>query len=190
MIETESNRPVTTPSPDSQSTPVSSRYNRRDQWDGTADSPENILKAMFGSTSEGEGQRPAVLSHQVPACVGEATLTAVSLAPLYQYHRDTEQLTAWRIAGTTSALIRYQSPDRDIYMIPPLGETQRDLFWMLSASEFYEIQFTLTYLNSSSLEFLIKTTRPRRRHSTERMLYDALKSAGKGRIRTLRENPQ
>ena len=95
------------------------------------------------------------------------------LTPLYRYSRDSEITTAYRVGGTTKALIRFEDRERSTgarYMLPPLGEAQLDLRWMLLQSRFREIPFAVEYLPEDTVRSILKTTRPEHRVGMERLL--------------------
>ena len=167
--------------------PVASQLNNEDGWVGPPLSATRVLEEYVGRCSNSGASRPHVLDAQVPVCVGEAVLTSLPLTPLYQYHRETEQTTAWRIGETTQALIRVETPERTIYMLPPYGEAQRDAFWMLAFSTYYGEPFTATYLSASTVEFVVQMTRPWWRAGTEELLYDHLDRRSSARVSIVEE---
>ena len=167
--------------------PVTNQLNVEDGWVGPPLSATRVLDEYVGRCSDTGASRPHVLDTQVPVCVGEAVLTSLPLTPLYQYHRETEQTTAWRVGETTQALIRVETSQRTIYMLPPYGETQRDAFWMLTFSTNYGNPFTVTYLSESTVEFVVQMTRPWWRDGTEELLYEHLDRRPSARISLVKE---
>jgi hypothetical protein len=137
---------------------------------------QEVIEEYTDLPPEKQRGRP-VLSHQIPKRIAEVLQTSLPLTPIYRYSRETESTTAWRIAGTTKALIRSNDTARDSdpwYMLPPLGETQLDLRWMMLQSDFREIPFTIEYLPDETIRTILKTTRPEHRAAIETLLTDYL----------------
>ncbi|KZX46211.1 hypothetical protein AV929_15675 [Haloarcula sp. K1] len=152
--------------------PVADRLNAANNWNGESLDSVAVFKE-YTTTNEGEcGTRPHVLNHQVPISIGEAILTTLPLSPLYQYHRKTEQVTAWRVGETSKALIRLDTQTRTLYLLPALGETQLDAFWMLAFSLRFRHPFTLTYLTVSTVESVLSIIPPSWREGAEELLYN------------------
>lgn len=138
-------------------------------------SAQEVVEAYTDLPPEKQRGRP-VLSYQIPTEIAELVLTSLPLTPLYSYSRETESTAAWRIGDTSKALIRYAAPSRDgspIYMLPPVGETQLDLRWMLLQSRSRDIPFTIGYLPDETTWSILKTTRPEHRSGVETLLNEA-----------------
>jgi hypothetical protein len=143
-----------------------------DGFEAEAASVEEVVDAYTDLPPEDQRGRP-VLSDQVPPVIGEELLTSLPLTPLYRYSRGSETTTAYRIGETTKALIRFEDEERSMgarYMLPPLGEAQLDLRWMLLQSRFREIPFTVEYLTEDTVRSILKTTRPEHRAGIEQLL--------------------
>ncbi|QLH82393.1 hypothetical protein [Halosimplex pelagicum] len=143
-----------------------------DYFDGEHATTEEILNEYTDLPPEKQRGRP-VLSYQVPDQIAEELLTSLPVTPLYRYSRETEATTAWKIGDTTKALIRYEDQDRAAgpqYMLPPLGETQLDLRWMMFQSIFREVPFTINYLPEETVRSILQTTRPEHRAGVEQLL--------------------
>lgn len=138
-------------------------------------STQEVVEAYTDLPPEKQRGRP-VLSYQIPAEIGKLVLTSLSLTPLYRYTREAESTAAWRVGGTSKALIRYTAPSRDgspMYMLPPVGETQLDLRWVLLQSRFRDVPFTINYLPDETTWSILKTTRPEHRKGVETLLNEA-----------------
>lgn len=151
---------------------LAARLNAADNWSGDSLDAVNVFKEYTDTSDVDGGTRPHVLDHQLPVPIAEAILTTLPLSPLYQYHRDNEQVTAWRVGGTSKALIRLDTRNRTTYLLPALGEAQLDVFWMLAFSLRFRHPFTLTYLTETAVESVLSATRPAWREGTEELLYD------------------
>lgn len=141
-------------------------------YGGEAASVEEVVDAYTDLPPEEQRGRP-VLSSQVPAQIAEELVTSLPLTPLYRCSRGSETTTAYQVGETTKALIRVEDEERTIgtrYMIPPVGEAQLDLRWMLLQSRFREIPFTVEYLPEETIRSILKTTRPEHRAGIEQLL--------------------
>lgn len=140
--------------------------------------PQQIVEKYHSFNVSG-GSRPSVLSYQVDANVGETLLTESELTPLYQYsHNETALTTAWKIADGTTALIRSTqdttadgSDKDDIWMIPPLGETQLDLRWMTIHTLAKGDNISVSYCNKETVQSILSATRPEDCAGMEQVLY-------------------
>lgn len=157
----------------SRSVPLSRELNEDiDYFDGENDTVEEVVAEYTDLPPEKQRGRP-VLSHQIPQQIAEELLTSLPITPLYRYSRETEATTAWRVGDTTKGLIRYQDQERDAgawYMLPPVGEAQLDLRWMMLQSVFREILFTIDYLPEDTIQSILKITRPEHRAGIEQLL--------------------
>lgn len=151
---------------------VADRLNAADNWNGKSLASVTVFKEYTDTSDVDGGTRPHVLEHQVPVPIAEEILTTLPLSPLYQYHRKTEQVTAWRVDETSKALIRQDTRTRTQYLLPDLGEAQLDVFWMLAFSLRFRHPFTLTYLTESTVESVLSTTPPPWREGAEKLLYN------------------
>lgn len=155
-------------------TPIANRLNSDTQWDGEHATVQKVVEDFVGPCPKLGGDRPHVLSYQMPQCIGEAVLTSLSIEPLYRYQRDDESVTAWRVEDTAQALIIYEVPERwdePVYMLPFLGETQHDLLWMLMHTiDKYSNSFEIQYLTDNTVSSILKVTRPRYRRGVERLI--------------------
>jgi len=146
---------------------------------GTAEgnaSIQEVLKAYTDLPPEKQRGRP-VLSYQIPTEVAELILTSLPLTPLYKHSREAESTAAWRVADTSKALIRHTAPSRGgspMYMLPPVGETQLDLRWLLLQSRSRDMPFTIEYLPDETTWSILKTTRPEHRKGVETLLNEAV----------------
>lgn len=152
--------------------PVADRLNSDCNWSGNPISPAELLKRYVGDNQTIGGDRPHVLNHQIPAVAGEALLTQVPLSVLYRYRRDDAYVTAWQIDETAQALLRDDRgghrPPR--YMLPYLGESVDDLFWLLCESRDRGIEFQIEYLDTDVTESILSMMRPQYRASAEILL--------------------
>lgn len=151
---------------------TAARLNDADGYSGTELDAIDVFQAYTDTSDVDGGTRPRVLEHQIPTVVGEALLMSVPLTPLYQYHRDSEQTTAWRVGETSQALIRIDTRNRTTFMLPAFGEACNDVFWMLAFSLKYRHPFTLTYLTENALESVLAMTRPPWRGGVEQLFHD------------------
>lgn len=145
-----------------------------DAFEEEAASVEEMVDAYTDLPPEDQRGRP-VLSYQVPPQIGEELLTSMPLTPLYRYSRESETTTAYRVGETTKALIQFEDEDRSMgarYMLPPLGEAQLDLRWMLLQSHFRGIPFAVEYLPEDTVRSILKTTRPEHRVGMEQLLVE------------------
>lgn len=162
--------------------PLSQELNKEvEHFDGDNASVEKVLEQYTDLPPEKQRGRP-VLSHQIPQSIAKELLTALPLTLLYRYNRETEATVAWKVGDTTKALIRYDATSRDEgpwYMLPPLGEAQLDLRWMMLQSVFREIPFMIDYLPEGTVRSILQTTRPEHRAGIETLLAEHHVSEGK-----------
>lgn len=151
---------------------VADRLNAADNWSGESLDSVAVFQEYTDTSDVDGGTRPHVLDQQIPVVIAETILTTLPISPLYQYHRENEQATAWRVDGTSKALIRLDTRNRTTYLLPALGEAQQDVFWMLAFSLKFRHPFTLTYLTTSTVESVLSMTRPAWREGAEELLYN------------------
>lgn len=141
--------------------------------------PQEVIEAYTDLPPEKQRGRP-ILSYQIPTEIAELVLTSLPLTPLYSYSRETESTAAWRVGNTFKALVRYTAPSREgtpVFMLPPVGEAQLDLRFMLLQSCFRDISFTIGFLPEETIRSILKTTRPEHRHGMETLLDEAAGSS-------------
>lgn len=157
-----------------------------DELNGSIEHPEEeetavqkILDEYTDLPPEEQQGRP-VLSYQIPQQIAEVLLTTLPLSPLYRHNRDIEVTTAWKIKGTTKAIIGYDGEDRQDgpwFMLPPAGEANLDLRWMMLQSLYREYPFEIDYLSEKTARSVLKATYPKHRRGMEQLLHESQATA-------------